>query len=168
MSDTFRYRRRLYSGYRSGQGQEPGFDDRVLRRATLARVVRRHFPTDRGTRILDLGCGAGTFVDHLRGAGYRSVTGVDAAEEQIRAGLALGIDPLISGELLAQVFRVTGFRRVGFDEDDPAVHGIRSATRWLLWRLIRLILRFYTAVETGSLAGESVFTRNLVAVARKD
>ncbi len=46
-------------------------------------------------------------------------------------------------------------------------HGLKSAVRWLLWRVIRMILRMYLAVETGDTGVRTILTRNLLAVAVK-
>jgi hypothetical protein len=42
-----------------------------------------------------------------------------------------------------------GFSRVNVFEDRPVPHGLKSAVRAVLWRLIRAGLLFYVAVETG-------------------
>ena len=244
MSDPLDHRQRLYARYRSDQGWDPGFDDRAPRKAGLDRLARLYLPADRRARILDLGCGSGTLVDHLRRKGYGSVTGVDAAGEQIAAGSGRGIEGLTEEDLLAfvrrqpdgswdtvvawdvlehldkgelltlldevhrtlgaggrlvlhapnaespfgsrmryadftheqaftreslgQVLRAAGFRRLSVHEDDPVVHGAASALRFLLWKLIRGLLRLYTAAETGSPGRECVFTQNLIGVAWRD
>ena len=71
-------------------------------------------------------------------------------------------------ESLGQVLRAAGFRRLSVHEDDPVVHGAVSAARFLLWKLIRGLLRLYMAAETGSLGKECVFTQNLIGVAWRD
>jgi SAM-dependent methyltransferase len=69
-------------------------------------------------------------------------------------------------ESLAQLFLASGWRKIECFEDPPAVHGLKSRVRALLWRAIRAALRFYLAVETGSRA-HTVLTQNLYAVAVK-
>ena len=69
-------------------------------------------------------------------------------------------------ESLAQLFLASGWRSIESFEDPPAIHGLRSRVRALLWRAIRAVLRFYLAVETGSRA-HTVLTQNLFAVAVK-
>lgn len=69
-------------------------------------------------------------------------------------------------ESLAQLFLASGWRSIECFEDRPAIHGLKSRVRAVLWRMIRAILRFYLAVETGSRA-HTVLTQNLFAVAVK-
>jgi SAM-dependent methyltransferase len=69
-------------------------------------------------------------------------------------------------ESLAQLFLASGWRKIECFEDPPAVHGVKSRLRAILWKAIRAGLRFYLAVETGSRA-HSVLTQNLYAVAVK-
>jgi 2-polyprenyl-3-methyl-5-hydroxy-6-metoxy-1,4-benzoquinol methylase len=68
---------------------------------------------------------------------------------------------------LAQVLFSSGFSRVNCYEDEPAVHGAKSATRWVLWKVFRSLLRLYLAVETGDTGRDSVFSQNFLAVAYK-
>ena len=70
-------------------------------------------------------------------------------------------------ESIAQLLLASGFSDVRCYEDAPVVHGLKSATRAVLWRVIRAGLRLYAATETGNASGDSILTRNLVAVARK-
>jgi 2-polyprenyl-3-methyl-5-hydroxy-6-metoxy-1,4-benzoquinol methylase len=51
-------------------------------RATGARVSA-WLPADRGTPILDMGCGPGYFLYLLETLGYTEVTGVDIGPEQV-------------------------------------------------------------------------------------
>jgi len=66
---------------------------------------------------------------------------------------------------LAQVLRAAGFEQIGFFPTGPVVRRVKSAARFILWRLIRAFLKFYMLVETGSYEG--IFTQNLIAVAKK-
>lgn len=66
---------------------------------------------------------------------------------------------------LAQLLACVGFIRHTFYEDTPAIHGIKSCIRWVLWKLIRNMLNLYLIIETGS--GNGVFSQNLLAIAYK-
>lgn len=68
---------------------------------------------------------------------------------------------------LAQLLISSGFSRVGCYEDAPVPHGLKSAARWLLWRMIRGLLLVYIAAETGAFDRECIFSQNLLAVATK-
>jgi len=52
-------------------------------------------------------------------------------------------------------------------EDTPVPHGIKSAVRWILWKMIRSGLRFYIAAETGAAEGECIFSQNFLVIAVK-
>jgi len=72
-----------------------------------------------------------------------------------------------TAESLSQLLLSCGFRSVSCFEDSPVPHGVKSAVRWLLWKMIRGILRAYIAVESGDAGKRCIFTQNLVAVAVK-
>lgn len=208
----------------------------------LQRVIRSHFPADRDSRILDLGCGHGSLVFLARQAGYRYAEGVDRSPEQVSEARRLGIDGVREGDLmetlagladgshqliiafdviehftreellpfvdsvhralapggmwlihtpnaespffgrirygditheqaftvtsLNQLFRASGFASIRCYEDTPVVHGAASAGRWLVWKVLRALLRTYLLAETGG-PGSGVLSQNMLAVAVK-
>jgi 2-polyprenyl-3-methyl-5-hydroxy-6-metoxy-1,4-benzoquinol methylase len=83
-------RDRLYERYRSNQSAINHDDERSQRAPYLRRLIRRHFPSDRDARILDLGCGSGTLLYFLREAGYKNIFGIDSSPEQIEQARQLG------------------------------------------------------------------------------
>ncbi len=66
---------------------------------------------------------------------------------------------------MTQLLVASGFARVETFEDRPIPHGITSAVRAALWRLIRVVLLCYIAIETGSIDRRAVFSQSLLAVA---
>jgi SAM-dependent methyltransferase len=68
-------------------------------------------------------------------------------------------------ESLTQLMLASGFRSAAFFEDEPVAHGLKSAVRSILWKMMRAMLRFYLTVETG--AAQKVLTQNMLAVAIK-
>ena len=72
-----------------------------------------------------------------------------------------------TGASLSQLLRACGFRDIDCFEDTPAVHGLVSACRWLAWKLVRGVLRFALAAETGETGRAAVFSQCLLAVAVK-
>jgi len=66
---------------------------------------------------------------------------------------------------LQQLLKASGFSRVEFAECGPRIHGLKSMIRFILWRGVRLVYRLISAVETGDLAKDGIFTRNFYAVA---
>ena len=96
------YRSRIYRHYVESR-------DRPLAPVTLAglaprvpslrRLVRQHFPVDKGVAILDLGCGHGALIHVARELGYRNLRGVDGSPEQVAAARRLGIEGVEAGDL---------------------------------------------------------------------
>ncbi|MFC1789201.1 class I SAM-dependent methyltransferase [Thermodesulfobacteriota bacterium] len=68
---------------------------------------------------------------------------------------------------LAQLLLSSGFSQVTCYEDQPVPHGLKSAVRWVLWKVFRNLLRLYVASETGDSGRDAVFTQNLLCVAFK-
>ncbi len=68
---------------------------------------------------------------------------------------------------LAQLLFVAGFSEVRCFEDQPLVHGVRSAIRWATWKTVRGLLWICYAAETGDVRRGTILSRNLLAVALK-
>ena len=66
---------------------------------------------------------------------------------------------------LGQLLLSSGFRSLECFEDTPVIHGVASSLRFVAWKVIRGMLRFYLAAETGNSGGSAIFTQNLLAVA---
>lgn len=66
---------------------------------------------------------------------------------------------------LAQLLLSSGFHRVECHESGPVPAGLKSVVRWLLWRGIRLLLRIWTAAETGDSGRGAIYSRNFYAIA---
>jgi SAM-dependent methyltransferase len=100
-ADPGDYRARLYERYvstrqpASAAGEGPAFSDLYL-----GRVIRAHFPADRGARILDLGCGSGALVHFARRAGYAHVRGVDISPEQVAEARRRGVEGVEQGDVM--------------------------------------------------------------------
>jgi len=70
-------------------------------------------------------------------------------------------------ESLMQLLKSSGFSEIAFFEDTPIPHGLKSTARWLMWKTIRGILRFYLAAETGAAKRDCIFTQNFLTLAFK-
>ncbi len=66
---------------------------------------------------------------------------------------------------LSQILKVVGFKKINFYPEGPVAHGIKSLIRWVLWKGIEVILRWYLLIETGS--GKGLFTQNMIVLAVK-
>jgi SAM-dependent methyltransferase len=60
-------------------------------RVYIEKLIRDHFPADKGIRILDIGCGHGTFLYFAKEKGYTNVKGIDFSEEQVALAHQLGL-----------------------------------------------------------------------------
>jgi SAM-dependent methyltransferase len=67
---------------------------------------------------------------------------------------------------IGQLLRTSGFSDVRSYEDAPAPHGLKSVSRWVMWKSIRAMLRLYVAAETGETGRDAIFSQNFLTVAR--
>ena len=68
---------------------------------------------------------------------------------------------------ITQVLKASGFSSVNCYEDVPVPHGLKSVVRFFLWKLVRMALRFYFLIETGSGKKDLIFSQNFLTVAEK-
>ena len=68
---------------------------------------------------------------------------------------------------IEQLMLVCDFKGVACFEDRPVVHGLKSALRYAVWKVVRFVLRLAMAAETGETAGDAIFSQTFLAVARK-
>ena len=68
---------------------------------------------------------------------------------------------------ISQLLKSSGFNGVSCYEDTPVPHGVKSSTRYFLWKCIRGILRFYLTVENHAGKKECIFTQNFLTIAEK-
>lgn len=73
----------------------------------------------------------------------------------------------LTRESIFQLLKSSGFATVVCQEDMPVPHGMKSFFRWVLWKCIRAVLRFYLAVETGSGESACIFSQNFLTIASK-
>ena len=100
------YRERIYFHYVNARSEElvPADLDGLRPRVPyLTRLIRDHFPEDRGAAIIDLGCGHGALLHLARQAGYRNVLGIDRSFEQVASAHRLQIDNVREGDLVEAI-----------------------------------------------------------------
>ena len=88
------WKKRLYDAYvSSGQATDMGAPENLFRsRApSIKALIKQHIPQDRGTRIVDLGCGYGAYLHFLRQAGYEDICGIDVSSEQVELAHRIGV-----------------------------------------------------------------------------
>ncbi|SUS08914.1 hypothetical protein DF3PB_950004 [uncultured Defluviicoccus sp.] len=95
------FRARLYQNYASLMETAAGPEDFESVRKTV-RIFRYHFrdwlPVDRAAPILDAACGAGGFLNALRGMEYTNAVGVDRSPEQVLIAQNAGVHA-VEGDL---------------------------------------------------------------------
>jgi SAM-dependent methyltransferase len=97
------YRERIYGAYVSGRAAALApetVEGLAPRRHHLRRIIREHFPANRGASILELGCGHGALLHFAREAGYTDLRGIDGSPEQVAAAKRLGVPGVEQGGVL--------------------------------------------------------------------
>ncbi len=64
-----------------------------------------------------------------------------------------------------QVLLASGFKYVSAYPQRPVIRGIKSFVRYLLWRVVELMLHFYLIIESGS--SDAFFTQDIIVKADK-
>ena len=97
------YRQKIYQYYSSDRIGElapstvKGF---APRQPYFNKIIREHFPANRQSSILELGCGHGAFLYFMHEEGYRNAVGIDGSEEQVKEAQRLGISGITKGDLV--------------------------------------------------------------------
>lgn len=68
---------------------------------------------------------------------------------------------------LTQLLLSSGFSDAECHEDTPIPGTWKGNIRWLLWKMIRGMLRMYMAAETGDTGRRAIFSQNFLCVATK-
>jgi len=68
---------------------------------------------------------------------------------------------------IGQLLLSSGFHTISCYEDAPIVHGLKSAARWIVWEVVRGVMRVCLAAETGSLDRSAILSQNFLIVATK-
>jgi len=96
------YRTRIYQNYVNSR-EEPlapqNIEGLEVRASRLKQLILNHFPSDRHSKILDLGCGHGAIIYFARQMGYPNIMGVDTSPEQVESAKQLGIEGVQYGDL---------------------------------------------------------------------
>ncbi len=68
------------------------------RRPYLESLIRNHFPENRASRILDIGCGHGALLYFVQQKGYKNAQGVDGSPEQVEFATRIGVSGVQLGD----------------------------------------------------------------------
>jgi 2-polyprenyl-3-methyl-5-hydroxy-6-metoxy-1,4-benzoquinol methylase len=87
---------RIYDAYGEYLKQVCGreIDEKALKSyfSVFRRLYLPHLPSDRNARILELGCGYGSFLLFLKEQGYNNLLGVDISRQQVKTAHKLGLE----------------------------------------------------------------------------
>jgi len=97
------YRKALYTNYFTNQAgreytalQKEKFEDEKV---FFSYEILHLLPTDKSIRILDIGCGIGSFLAACKIGGYKNVEGIDLSDEMIKIANEFGVHEAKLGEL---------------------------------------------------------------------
>jgi 2-polyprenyl-3-methyl-5-hydroxy-6-metoxy-1,4-benzoquinol methylase len=68
----------------------------------------KYLPIDRSARIVEIGCGDGTFVSYLLSKGFNRVEGVDSSSEQVEAARNMGRHQVILADNCERLEQIKG------------------------------------------------------------
>ncbi len=86
------WKERVYATYAdTAPNGRPDGTSGPRERQQYLRRYRRFLPRDDTAPILDIGCGAGGFLDALQSEGYSCLEGIDLSPSQVRAATARGL-----------------------------------------------------------------------------
>jgi len=97
------YRKKIYRNYSSNSGKALA-PDAISGLASIepfySKVIYNHFPSNKSIKILEIGCGYGSFQYFIHREGYTDSIGVDGSEEQVAEARRLGIGNVVLGNLV--------------------------------------------------------------------
>jgi len=87
------YREGIYGSYEHALGGSFPTSISALtpRKYHLLSLIHNHFPADKNSKILEIGCGHGALIHFARESGYMNIEGVDASPGQVNAARNMGI-----------------------------------------------------------------------------
>lgn len=72
--------------------QHRGISPETYRGYEIPAYIRPHIPSDKSSRILDIGCGLGQFLKAVGSIGYRNAEGIDISREAVDSCLRRGLN----------------------------------------------------------------------------
>lgn len=89
-----RYRDTIYSQYHSNQVNKGNTDHvKLLEQQSFyyGKELICHLPVNKDAKVVDLGCGFGSFIHAAKNSGYTNLEGIDLSDEQVEVAHTLGI-----------------------------------------------------------------------------
>lgn len=148
MSGT-KYRDILYANYHTNQSGRASLTDaqslfdrekKQFEREIVPKL--RHLSND--VKVFDLGCGSGSLIAALKGAGFTSVSGMDLSEEQVKMAHGMGVSEVMLGDAM-QYLRDTA---EGFD----VITGMDIIEHFTKDELVELLQLIQRKLNAGGMA----------------
>ena len=148
MSGT-KYRDVLYANYHTNQSGRASLTDaqslfdrekKQFEREILPKL--RSLP--KNVKVFDLGCGSGSLIAALKGAGFTSVSGMDLSEEQVKMAHGMGVSEVMLGDAM-QYLRDTA---EGFD----VITGMDIIEHFTKDELVELLQLIQRKLNAGGMA----------------
>lgn len=241
--NAVKYRDRVYGSYLRHFSHRDISDDTLENQRRAYRYYYgRLLPSDKGSKVLEIGCGYGAFLYFLKKEGYGNISGIDVSPDSVHQAKSFGIESvqvadafsflngrkeefdvifaldvlehLTKDELfdfgdavqralrkggrfvvqvpnagavfagfyrysdlthemaftittISDVLRICGFEGIEVTAMAPMVGGVRSFLKYLLWRMVNAVLRFYLLQVEGLGPYQYVASVNLIASGRK-
>lgn len=148
MSGT-KYRDVLYANYHTNQsGRASLTDAQSLFDREKKQFEREILPKLRSlpktVKVFDLGCGSGSLIAALKGAGFTSVSGMDLSEEQVKMAHGMGVSEVMLGDAM-QYLRDTS---EGFD----VITGMDIIEHFTKDELVELLQLIQRKLNEGGMA----------------
>lgn len=139
------YRTRIYATYVQARERPlapPTLAGLAPRAPYLRKLIREHFPEDKNSAIVDLGCGHGALIHFAREQGYHNVRGVDGSAEQVAAAKRLGIKGVHEGDVMETLHSMT-------DASQDAVIAFDMIEHFTKSELIPLVDEVHRVLKPG-------------------
>lgn len=131
---------RIYGGYRSSRAL-PGTVKARADAKVFDRRYDRFLPADPGARIVEIGCGDGSFLAYLRARGFCSVEGVDVSPEQVAAARGAGRPEVVLSDNADRLRR--------FEDELDLIVALDVIEHYTKPRLLDLLAAVHTALRPG-------------------
>lgn len=144
----YNYRKIFYKDYYDSQaGRE--YKDRAMFKN---KQEHRHYtkellpliPADKSIKILDLGCGFGSFVSLLNEQGYTDVLGIDISAQQVKVAHELGINNVNQSDIMEHLAKHEG--------EYDLITGIDIIEHFSKDELVNLLLQVNRSLKQGGMA----------------
>lgn len=102
MPEVKNWKDRFYDGYISSGQSSADADGKELfshRKPVYINLINNHFPKDRSSSIIDLGCGHGSFLYFIKKSGYNNCLGIELSKEEVALAHKYGIPEVNHSEL---------------------------------------------------------------------